>query len=39
MRHCRRPPNPDTIEELAGILNEHTAYDQPCSIHLQGESR
>ncbi|KAL4097973.1 hypothetical protein QTP88_022652 [Uroleucon formosanum] len=23
MRHCRRPPNPDTIEELAGILNEH----------------
>ncbi|CAI6369170.1 unnamed protein product [Macrosiphum euphorbiae] len=26
MRHCRRPPNPDTIEELAGILNEHMAY-------------
>ncbi|KAL4098120.1 hypothetical protein QTP88_022785 [Uroleucon formosanum] len=23
MRHCRHPPNPDTIEELAGILNEH----------------
>ncbi|CAI6365600.1 unnamed protein product [Macrosiphum euphorbiae] len=26
MRHCRRPPNPDTIEDLAGILNEHMAY-------------
>ncbi|KAL4098187.1 hypothetical protein QTP88_022835 [Uroleucon formosanum] len=23
MRHCRHPPNPDTIKELAGILNEH----------------
>ncbi|XP_029342305.1 uncharacterized protein LOC115033603 [Acyrthosiphon pisum] len=26
MRHCRRPPNPDTIEELADILNEHMTY-------------
>ncbi|KAL4096887.1 hypothetical protein QTP88_021762 [Uroleucon formosanum] len=26
MCHCRRPPNPDTIKELAGILNEHMAY-------------
>ncbi|KAL4121469.1 hypothetical protein QTP88_013979 [Uroleucon formosanum] len=23
MCHCCRPPNPDTIKELAGILNEH----------------